>query len=240
MGDFGQVAYRVSGVFGLDGPWVYVGLFALSVGESSAFLGLVLPGETFVLAAGAAAAAGALDLSWTILVVVVGAVVGDTVGYALGAHFGGCRDHGILGRLWSCARMRTVRGFLARRGRPTIFFARFVGLLRPLAPFAAGAVHMPYRPFLAYNIAGGVVWGAGTVLAGYAIGTAVEGTLRWAGLGLLVGAIAIGLAVRFLARRRASPRHRRSRWTLPEGRRTPVRSGPRRAPPSPPRRRARR
>lgn len=193
----------MTGVLSLDGVWVYLGLFALSAGESSAFLGLVLPGETFVLAAGAAAGAGSLSLPWTTLVIVLGAIVGDTIGYALGTHFGGCRDHGLLGRVWSCVRMQKVRRFLARRGAPTIFLARFVGLLRPLAPFAAGAVRMPYRPFLTYNVAGGLVWGAGTVLAGYFVGTAFERVLHSAGLGMLAAVALGGLGLLALAKRRA-------------------------------------
>ncbi|MBI4260121.1 MAG: DedA family protein [Actinobacteria bacterium] len=189
------------------GPWTYLGLFALSAGESSAFLGLVLPGETFVLATGAIAAQGRLDLWWIVAMVVLGAILGDSIGYALGRRFGGCRDEGWLARFWSCERMGRVQRFFDRHGPATIFLARFVGLLRPLAPFAAGAARMPYRPFLLYNVAGGVMWGTGTVLAGYFLGAAAGPLLRSAGIWAILGLGVAGpslLLVRRWRRRRAS------------------------------------
>lgn len=166
-------------------------MFAVAAGESSAFLGLAVPGETFVFAAGVFAARGTLSLAWLIPVVIAGAIAGDSIGYALGRHFGGCREHGWLGRIWSCRRMDRVKGFFERRGRRTIFLARFVGFLRPLAPFAAGAVRMPYRPFLAYNVAGAIVWGTGTVLAGYFLGPAAERLLRSLGIWSAAAAVVV-------------------------------------------------
>lgn len=185
------------------GAWAYAGLFAVSAGESSAFLGLAVPGETFVFAAGVIAARGSLSLAWLIPVVIAGAIAGDSIGYALGRHFGGCREHGWLGRVWSCRRMDRVRGFFDRRGRRTIFLARFVGFLRPLAPFAAGAVGMPYRPFLAYNVAGAIVWGTGTVLAGYFLGPPAERFVRSLGVWTAVVAVAVTVFLVLRHRRRA-------------------------------------
>lgn len=121
----------------------------------------------------------------------------------LGRHFGGCREHGWLGRVWSCRRMDRVRGFFDRRGRRTIFLARFVGFLRPLAPFAAGAVGMPYRPFLAYNVAGAIVWGTGTVLAGYFLGPPAERFVRSLGVWTAVVAVAVTVFLVLRHRRRA-------------------------------------
>lgn len=176
----------------LGGPWAYVGLFALSTAESSAFLGLAVPGETFVLAAGTAAAQGRLSLWWLLLAVVLGGILGDSIGYALGRRFGGCREGGWLGKIWSCERMERVQRFFDRHGRKTIFLARFVGFLRPLAPFAAGAARMSYRPFLLYNVAGAITWGTGTALAGYYLGPAVERLIRSGGVWAVLG---IGLVV---------------------------------------------
>lgn len=176
-------AASAGGALASAGPWAYVLLFAVAAGESSAFLGLVVPGETFVLAAGALAARGHLAVGWLMLAVIAGGVVGDSIGYGAGQHFGGCRDHGLLARVWSCRRMTRVRAFLDRHGAPTIFLARFVGFLRPLAPFAAGAVRMPYRRFLVYNVAGAIVWATATLAAGYFLGTAVAGRCAPSGCG---------------------------------------------------------
>lgn len=182
----------MSGALAAWGPWAYLALMAVSAGESSALVGLVVPGETFALLAGALSARGDLVLAWVIVAVVVGAGAGDSIGYALGRHFGGCRDHGWMRRVWSCQRMSRVRGFLDHHGGWTIFLGRFVGFARPLAPFAAGAAGMRYRLFLFSNVAGAVVWGTATVLAGYFLGPAVERSLRVGGIGL---AVAIALAV---------------------------------------------
>lgn len=192
----------MSGLLASAGPFAYLGLFGIAAGESSALLGLALPGEAFVLVAGALAARGSLNLFWLLPSVIAGAILGDSIGYALGRHFGGCRDHGWLGKVWSCGRMARVRLFFDRRGGATVFLARFIGFLRPLAPFAAGAVRMPYRPFLAYNVAGAVVWGTGTVLAGYFLGTPVEHLLRSAGVWLAIAAGAVGLFAVIHRRRR--------------------------------------
>lgn len=181
-----------SGALAAWGPWAYLTLMAVPVGESSALVGLVVPGETFALLGGALAARGDLVLAWVIVAVVVGAGVGDSIGFALGRHFGGCRDHGWLRRVWSCQRMSRVRRFLDHHGGWTIFLGRFVGFARPLAPFAAGAAGMRYRLFLFSNVAGAAVWGTATVLAGYFLGPAVERSLRVGRLGL---AAAIALAV---------------------------------------------
>lgn len=183
----------MSGFLASAGALAYLGLFGIAAGESSAFLGLALPGEAFVLVAGALAARGSLSLHWLLPSVIGGAILGDSIGYALGRHFGGCRDHGWLGKVWTCDRMARVRLFFDRRGGATVFLGRFIGFLRPLAPFGAGAVRMPYRPFLAYNVAGAVVWGTGTVLAGYFLGTPVEHLLRSTGVWLAIAVGAVGL-----------------------------------------------
>jgi membrane-associated protein len=84
----------------------------------------------------------------------------------------------VLAKIWSCARMRRVRAYMDRHGRRTVFLARFVGFFRALVPFAAGAVRMPYRPFLFYNALGALVWGVGTVLLGYVFGEAAIDALE--------------------------------------------------------------
>lgn len=187
-----------------SGAWGYLGLLGLAGAESAAFLGLAVPGEAFVLAAGALAARGVLSLPWAVAAVVAGAIVGDSVGYALGRHFGECREHHWLSKVWSCQRMGRVRLLLDRRGREAIFLGRFIGLLRPLVPFAAGAVQMPYRRFLSYSVAGGLAWGTTTVLAGYFLGNSLEKFPPSAGVWVVaLGAIAVLLSRR---RRRSAPR----------------------------------
>lgn len=182
--------------------WVYVALFAVTAGESSAFLGMVVPGEAAVLGAGALASQGELSLAPALVAIISGAVIGDSIGYAIGKRFGQARETGVLARVWSCARMMRTRSFLDRHGRKTVFLARFVGFFRALVPFAAGAVRMPYRPFLTYNVAGAVVWGSATLLAGYLAGDAAIRMFQSASVYLLAGVAAAG-AVAYVVRRRS-------------------------------------
>lgn len=185
--------------------WIYLVLFAITVGESSAFLGLAVPGEAAVLGAGALAARGELDLAPVVVLVVLGAVLGDTIGYALGKRFGHGREHGLLAKVLSCARMRRVRAYMDQHGRRTIFLARFVGFFRALVPFAAGAVRMPYRPFLLYNLAGAIVWGIGTVLIGYVAGAAAIDAVESASFVGAVAVAAVGVLAYLAHRQRTTP-----------------------------------
>src|SRR5439155_12943982 len=134
-------------------------------------LGLVVPGETLVVLGGALANAGMLELPETIVAVVLGAIVGDSVGYELGR---------VLGRPWlerhgrligaHAGALARVDALFERHGGKAVVLGRFVGILRALAPFAAGASRMPYRTFLAYNVLGAVLWGPALVLLGYVLG----------------------------------------------------------------------
>ena len=163
-----------------------------------------MPGETLVVVAGALADAGVLDLPETMVVVILGAIVGDSVGYELGR---------VLGRPWLERHGRLIgahRGALARvdalferHGGKAVLVGRFVGFLRALAPFAAGASRMPYGTFLVYNVLGAAVWGAAFVLLGYFLGASWTVAERWIGrAGVIVGVVVIAAAVLWLRKSR--------------------------------------
>jgi membrane-associated protein len=177
-GDFDLVEVDVGALADAAGAWSYLLLFVLATGESSAFLGFVVPGEMVVLAAGVLSDQGILDWRLVAPAVVTGAVVGDTIGYALGHRFGNVAAVRWLSR----GRLPDLRSrsaeFFERHGGAAVFWGRFVGFLRPLVAFAAGASHMPYRAFLFYNIAGAVVWGSATLLVGVIIGETAERLLH--------------------------------------------------------------
>jgi membrane-associated protein len=98
-------------------------------------------------------------------VVVVAAVVGDSVGYGIGSRYGSwLLSLPVLRR--RAARIDAARDLLARHGGPAVFLGRFVAFFRAVMPFLAGTVHMRYRRFLVYNAAGGLVWRIGAVLLG--------------------------------------------------------------------------
>ncbi len=153
------------------GHWCYVVFFLGAALECSAFLGLLVPGESLILVSGFLANQGLLHLRDLIIVVTAGAIVGDSIGYELGRR---------LGRPWllhygcwvgiDSTHVEQAEAFFARHGGKTVFMGRFVGFLRALAPFVAGCSRMRYRQFLTYNAIGAVLWSGSFVLLGYAVG----------------------------------------------------------------------
>ena len=176
------------------GGWAYIVVLAVTVGETCAFVGVLLPGETTILVAAAMAASGHLDPVLLAALVVVGGIIGDSLGYALGRWYerrpGGRR---LLDRVRPGSRTARAQDFLVRHGGTAVFTGRFIGFVRTFLPFAAGVSGMPYRRFFLYSSAASVVWGTGNVLLGYFAGAAVANLLHSAGL---VGAATLaGLAV---------------------------------------------
>jgi membrane-associated protein len=191
-------------LLGLHGVVVYLIVGLLVFAEDALFVGFVLPGETAAILGGVAASRHHVSLTLICAVVVLAAIVGDSVGYEIGARYGV--------RLLSLRVLRrrkpavdAARATLARRGGLAVFFGRFVAFLRAVMPFLAGTAHMPYRRFLAYNAAGGLVWGVGSVLLGYLAGNsyaAIEKTFGRA-IALVVAAVVVtGLTVWSIRRRR--------------------------------------
>ncbi len=186
----------------LHGPAAYSLVGALTFGEAAIFVGFVLPGETAVVLGGVLASQHAVSLSGMAAVVVVAAVIGDTVGYEMGRHFGErILNLPILRRRRPA--VDRARAYLRARGGRAVFLGRFTAFLRAVMPGLAGLSRLPYRRFLAFNAAGGLFWGVGFTLLGYAAGTAYEKVEKAVGLastGLLV-LFVTGLLVTHLRRR---------------------------------------
>jgi membrane-associated protein len=154
--------------------WVVLTVVGLLVfAEDALFVGFVLPGETAAVLGGVAAKLGHVSLPGILAVVVVAAIVGDTVGYEIGRSLG----PRILGIGLLEKRKRGIdraQDFLARRGGSAVFLGRWVALFRALMPALAGTARMHYPKFLAYNALGGVTWGVTVVLIGYAAGASYK------------------------------------------------------------------
>ncbi|MDT4891114.1 MAG: rane-associated protein [Pseudonocardiales bacterium] len=188
------------------GLWLYAIAGALAFGEAAILVGLVLPGETALLVAGVFCNPkyGHLNLWLMIAIAVIAAIVGDSVGYEFGRKFGPGLRRSRLGTWVGERRWAAVDGFLHKHGGKAIFLARLTALLRALMPSIAGMGGMHYRTFLKWNAAGGLVWGSGCVVLGYAFASAlnvVGQTLTWAPLAL-VGLAAVGYLALHLRRRR--------------------------------------
>jgi membrane protein DedA with SNARE-associated domain len=173
-------------------PWGYVLLFALCLFESSAFVGLVIPGETALLIAGVLAQEGRLTLAWCIVSAVTGAILGDSLGYEIGRHLGPRLRSSWLGGKVGEERWKRAHDYVQRMGGRAVFFGRWIGLLRALVPAIAGDARMPYRRFLLWNVLGALVSAPTIILVGYAAGSSYQvvekrlGQATWMFLGLVV------------------------------------------------------
>ncbi len=166
----------------LLGHWGYLIIFLAAFLESSAFMGLLVPGESVVVLSGFLASQGYLELRDCLWVIALGAVLGDSVGYGLGKAVG----RGYFNRhkrllLLRYKHILKVDKYFQVHGGKTIFFGRFIGFLRAMAPFAAGMAKMPYRSFAAYNITGGVLWAVSFTLLGYFFGQSWQLIEKWSG-----------------------------------------------------------
>jgi undecaprenyl-diphosphatase len=202
------------------GGWTYLFVGVLAFLETGAFVGLVAPGETTVLVGGVVAGQGEIDLFVLIAIVWACAVAGDLTSYVLGRRLG--REflvrHGPRVKITE-ARLHQVEEFFARHGGATILVGRFIGLVRAMAPFVAGASRMPLRTFLPYDVLGAGLWAALFCVLGYVFWRSLDRVTGWVSQGLIVFAIAAGVVVAALYARRlahdASERARARAWLAP-------------------------
>lgn len=176
------------------GDWAYLVVFLGATLESAAMLGLVVPGETLVLAFAFMASRGALDLDALFWAVCCGAIVGDSIGYELGRKLGrpaALRFGPGLGV--TPQRLERTERFFEQHGPASVFLGRFVGFARAMVPFLAGTSRMRYRTFLAFNVAGAGLWSGALVLLGYFVGGSLQRLQGWIGHAALLLVAAIGL-----------------------------------------------
>ena len=151
------------------GPWIYGILFLIVFCETGLVITPFLPGDSLLFAAGALAASGGLSLSLVVGLLIVAAVLGDTVNYAIG-RFAGDGLQRRFPRVVKKEHLDRTHAFFEKYGGKTIIIARFVPIIRTFAPFVAGAGHMSYRFFMVYNVVGAVHWVVLCSLAGYFFG----------------------------------------------------------------------
>jgi membrane-associated protein len=182
------VLYLLHEIHKLPTALTYVLVTVLVFGEAALFIGFVLPGETAVLVAGVAASQGHGNIGVVCVLVVAAAIVGDSVGFAIGHRYGEQLVRLKILRKRRPALERALEG-LRRRGPIYVFVGRFTAFLRAVMPGLAGMSRMNYRRFLAANVAGGVLWGVSYSLLGYFAGTAltrIEKYASWMGLAVLI------------------------------------------------------
>lgn len=176
--------------------------------EDAFFLGFVLPGETLAILGGVTASFGHTNL-WVVLpLVVVAAIVGDSVGYEVGRRLGP--------RLLELGPLRHRRvavdkasETIARRGGPAVFLGRWTAFLRAVTPALSGMARMHYGTFLRWNALGGIAWGSAVVVAGYLAGHSYQRVEHWlgAGAGVVVAVVVVvAVGVHLVRRRRERTR----------------------------------
>src|SRR4026207_833711 len=152
------------------GVWTYLILFLIVFCETGLVVTPFLPGDSLLFAVGTFAALGALDLWLAMALLMVAAILGDSLNYAIGARVGPrvFRQEGV-GAL-TRRPLERAHAFYERYGAKTIVIARFVPIVRTFAPFVAGIGRMRYGQFLVYNVAGALLWILSLVLGGYLFG----------------------------------------------------------------------
>ena len=188
--------------------WAGVVMFVTAFGESFAFLSLLFPGTTVLIAAGTLMSAGALPYGPVLIGAILGAVLGDSVSYWIGRRFGS----GIAG-VWPFSRNpdllpQGIR-FFERHGGKSVFIGRFFGPIRAVIPLAAGIMQMARGRFWLANVGSALVWAPMLLLIGDALGKLGDRLIGAANTLALVfgGLTAVGIAgVAWATFRAASPK----------------------------------
>lgn len=150
------------------GFWFYVLVMIVALLESTILIGTFVPGTVILLFFGFTASQGDVSLLWVIFATSIGAIIGDFISYACGRYGRGfIQEHKGFLRL---SHVEVGRAFFVKHGGKSVFLGRFVGPLRQIIPFIAGAVHMPQWKFVYLNIAGAFLWAITYLVLGYYFG----------------------------------------------------------------------
>ena len=195
----------------LIGTFGFLGLLAIVFVESGLLVGFFLPGDSLLFTGGLLISTGVLDVPlWLALVLVpLAAVLGDQTGYLIGRRAGPAVFRRPDSRLFKQQYVDEAYAFFDRYGGRTVLLARFVPIVRTFVPVVAGAARMPYRTFVAWNVIGGVVWGAGVTLLGYFLGQIAFVREHVESILLLIVAVSVLPVVVELLRARSRRRDRR-------------------------------
>jgi membrane-associated protein len=189
----------------------YLGLFGIVFAETGLLVGFFLPGDTLLITAGLLAAQGTVQLPWVMLACTLGALLGDSVGYFLGYRFGPLVFSRPENRFLDPKHIDRAHAFFKKYGAISFIIARFVPVVRTVAPTLAGVSRISYRVFVVYSVVAAVIWAVGLPLLGYYLGQlfGAERLEKYMyfiiGFGLVASVLGAGLEF-FRSRRRAAKR----------------------------------
>ena len=153
---------------------LFILLILFAFAEAAAFVGFVLPGETSLLIGGVLAHSKVWPLWLFLICAIIGAVAGDSVGYEVGKHFGPKIKTTQFGRFVGEKRWKLAEHIFAKYHGGAIFFGRAQALLRALVPALAGMNKVPYKTFLKWNAAGGIVFSTIVIVLGYEFANSLQ------------------------------------------------------------------
>jgi membrane-associated protein len=191
------------------GVWTYLILFLIIFCETGLVVTPILPGDSLLFAIGVFCGLGDLDIYKTLALLSVAAILGDTVNYAVGKFMGPKVFHYENSKIFKKEYLQKTHAFYEKYGGKTIIIARFVPIVRTFAPFVAGVGAMTYGKFLAYNIAGGLLWVFSITLAGFFFGNIpiVKNNFTAVIMGIVFVSILPGVVEYIRHRRANAPRN---------------------------------
>jgi len=167
----------------------YTSIFLIVFAETGLLVGFFLPGDTLLFTAGLLASKNIIGLSETLVVCAIAAIVGDSFGYFLGKRFGKRvfeKEGHFLDDYLNKKNLERTKRFFEKHGGKTIFFARWIPVVRTIAPTFAGTGEMNYSFFLFYNVLGGVSWVLSVTLAGFFFGSLIPNLVEYVTIAILL------------------------------------------------------
>ena len=156
------------------GNWIFLILFLIIFAETGLVIFPFLPGDSLLFVAGSVAATGAMNVHWLVGLLILAAIIGDSVNFATGRYIGPrvfshAGTKGIW-RLVKASHLQRTHDFFEKHGAFALVIGRFVPIVRTFVPFLAGVGEMKYARFLCYNVAGAALWILSVTYAGYLFG----------------------------------------------------------------------
>ena len=152
-----------------------LGILLMVFAECGMMVGFFLPGDSLLFTAGFLASQQLLNIYVLVPLVILAAIIGNSTGYTIGRKLGKRLFSRENSKFFSKEHIEKAKTFYEKHGGKTVTLAFFVPIVRTFAPVVAGASEMEYRRFLAFNVAGAVVWGGGVTMLGYFLGSRVPG-----------------------------------------------------------------
>jgi membrane-associated protein len=192
---FAHLDRHLTELVGTYGAWVYGLLFLIVFLETGLVVTPFLPGDSLLFVAGTLAGAGSLNAHLLAVLLVIAAVIGDSLNYAIGHYLGPRVFKYEDSLLFKQAYIEKTNGYFRKYGGRTIVIARFLPIVRTYAPFVAGIGRMEYRRFLTFNVAGALLWVVLLTYAGYFFGNlpVVKNNLSLVIIGIILASISPGI-----------------------------------------------